>query len=258
VLYSHVLWDATFWFGSSLFPDYGSWLVETVRCALDNPRVNWIIKMHPENATKARMHSGRYRIEDLEEYRLLTAHFPRLPEHVALLVPEDDTNPVSFFDVADWALTVRGTIGLELPCFGIPVLTAGTGGYSGRGFTIDSATVDEYRARLAAIEEIEPLDEERTELAQRFTNAVFYRKPIPIDSFTWIRRDGPLDDLRPFDFVIQHDSAASLAAAPDLRRIAHWALRTHERDLLLDAPPDDVPAPPEAVIERSGQAPAVT
>lgn len=230
VVYSHVLYDATFWFGTSVYPDYGTWLVETIRAAIDNPRVNWVIKMHPENVTKSATGEGGYDLEQLEEWQLLKSHFPELPPHVRLMLPHNDANPLSLFEITDWALTVRGTVGLELPCFGIPVLTAGTGGYSGRGFTNDSATADEYAAKLRRIDEIPPLSAEETALAQRFTNAVFFRKPIPMDSFHWEVVFGDEDRL---EFDLSAASRAELDRAPDLEAFARWALETRDDDLML-------------------------
>jgi hypothetical protein len=239
VIYSHVLYDATFWFGTSLFPDYGTWLVETIRRARENPRVNWIVKMHPENVTKSLVRPGGYELTALEEYRLLRQHFPELPAHVALMLPDNDANPLSLFDATDWGLTVRGTIGLELPCFGTPVLTAGTGGYSGRGFTLDSATVAEYLSALDGIHEIPPLDAETTALAQRFAHAVFFRKPIPIQSFRW---EVVFGKESPLAFWLNVRSLEELRAAPDLRRFADWALASSRGDLVQPYEYGDVPA----------------
>ena len=154
-VFSHVLYDATFWFGENLFDDYIVWLVETAKAAAANANVNWVIKLHPENVRRWEETTGRYALENLEEYRLLVDLFPDgLPDHIRLMTPENDTSTLSLFEFADYALTVRGTIGLEFPCYGVPTLTAGSGGYSGRGFTLDSSTADEYLARLARIEEI--------------------------------------------------------------------------------------------------------
>ena len=140
-VFSHVLYDATFWFGENLFDDYIVWLVETAKAAAANPNVNWVIKLHPENVRRWEETTGRYALENLEEYRLLVELFPDgLPDHIRLMTPENDTSTLSLFEFADYALTVRGTIGLEFPCYGVPTLTAGSGGYSGRGFTLDSAT----------------------------------------------------------------------------------------------------------------------
>ena len=66
--------------------------------------------------------------------RALRRHFGNLPGHVKLMRADTGINTFSLFDVADYGLTVRGTIGMELPCFGIPVVTAGTGRYSGPWF----------------------------------------------------------------------------------------------------------------------------
>ena len=77
-------------------------------------------------------------------------------------------------------ITIRGSIGIELPCFGVPVLTAGTGFYSGRGFTVDSASRAEYLARLAPIEELPPLTDREIELARRHAYALFRLRPTAL------------------------------------------------------------------------------
>jgi hypothetical protein len=247
VIFSHVLYDATFWFGTSLFPDYAAWLVETIRRACANDRVNWIVKMHPENVTRTRSLGETYDAAELEEYQVIRRHFPELPPHVALMLPENDTNPLSLFDAADWGLTVRGTVGLELPCFGTPVLTAGTGGYSGRGFTHDSETVERYLDRIDRIDEIPPLDEEATALAQRFTNAVFFLKPVPLESFRWRVVWGGEYERDPFVFELLAGSPEELARAGDLSAFAAWALATTKGDLIRPYQRDELPEMPAAV-----------
>lgn len=232
-VFSHVLYDATFWFGENLFPDYAVWLVETIRAAVANPAVNWVIKMHPENVLKAQNQTGRYELEQLEEYHLVTSSFPELPDHVRLMLPENDTNTVSLFDFADYALTVRGTVGLEFPCFGVPTFTAGTGGYSGRGFTIDSKTPGEYRSRLASIQDTPRLDDATTQRARRFSHGVFQLKPVPMTSFTWTRQPEQEGDLLgPYDFALTVRDADELRHAPDLELFARWVLESRRQDLI--------------------------
>src|SRR5690606_9849003 len=46
-IFPHILWDASMNRGVDLFRDYEEWLVETVRAACANDRVNWVIKIHP-------------------------------------------------------------------------------------------------------------------------------------------------------------------------------------------------------------------
>ena len=146
VIFSHILYDATFFYGESLFEDYEQWLVETVRAAIANPRLNWVVKVHPVNVWRSRMDGAE--LVQLEA-QTLHRHFGALPDHVKLMAADTPVNTFSLFDIADYGLTVRGTIGMELPCFGIPVVTAGTGRYSGRGFTIDPSSREEFGAVLA-------------------------------------------------------------------------------------------------------------
>ena len=109
------------------------------RCgaACANDRVNWVVKLHPANVWKRR----RDRVSgELDELVAIRERVGELPPHVRLLEPDTDISTWSLFDVTDFGVTIRGSVGFELPCFGVPVLTAGTGFYSGRGFTVDSET----------------------------------------------------------------------------------------------------------------------
>lgn len=235
VVFSHVLWDATFWYGRNLFQDYGTWLIETIRAACRNPNVNWIIKMHPDNVWKEKEYRGnQYALEQLDEYRLIRKHFPELPPHVVLMPPEHNTNPVSFFGFADYAITVRGTVGLEFPCFGTPALTAGTGRYSGRGFTCDFERAEEYLKQLERIQDIPPLGLEETALAQRFVYAVFNLRPLPFQSFSWKRNlSKQLDAVAAYDFEINVPTIDELKKARDLSLFADWILKSNQSDFLI-------------------------
>lgn len=232
VVFSHVLWDANLFYGEDLFEDQGEWLVETVREAAANPSVNWVVRLHPANVWKLE----RGAQGELDEVRAIRERVGDLPPHVRLLLPESDVSALSLFELADYALTIRGTVGVEAPCFGVPVLTAGTGHYSGRGFTEDSASIDEYRERLRRIAEIPALSAERTELARRHAHALFCRRPIRFTSFRTVamaleRSAHPLAlNLEP-----RVRSREELERADDLRTFAHWALDRSRIDYL--APP---------------------
>jgi hypothetical protein len=218
VVFSHVLWDANMFFGEDLFEDQETWLVETVRAACANDAVNWIVKLHPANRYK----SGA---ADLNDAVAIREALGELPPHVRLLWPETDINTYSLFAVTDVGVTIRGTIGMELPVFGIPVLTAGTGRYSGLGFTIDSKTADEYRARLLHAHEISPLDEEAVLLAKRHAYALFRMRPF---RFTTYRSHFmPPDRLHhPLSHNLEPTvrTAREVEEARDLRAFGEWAL----------------------------------
>jgi hypothetical protein len=233
VLYSHILWDANMFYGEDLFADQEEWFVETVRAAAANPRVNWIVKLHPANVWKLK----REGIEGArDEEAAIREAVGQLPPHVAVVRPDSEISTRSIFGVTDYGITIRGSIGFELPCFGVPVLTAGTGFYSGRGFTVDSATPAEYVSRLRSIDEIAPLTPSQIELARRHAYALFRLRPTRFTSFLATIR--PLEEMgHPLDHdvEIRVRTRGDLERADDLRRFAEWATKSRELDYLAAA-----------------------
>ena len=110
VIFSHVLWDANMFYGEDLFEDQETWLVETVRAACANPEVDWVVKLHPANLYKAE--------RELNDKIAIRERVGELPRHVKLLEPDTDLNTFSLFSVADYGITIRGTVGMELPALG--------------------------------------------------------------------------------------------------------------------------------------------
>ena len=221
IVFSHVLWDATFFYGENLFDDYEQWLLETIRAAAGNDRVNWIVKVHPDYVWKMKHLGADAKARDLDA---ISQEFGRLPEHITLMRPDTDISTFSLFDVADYCITVRGTIGIEMPCFGIPVITAGTGRYSGLGFTIEPSTREDYVALLQRIEEQPPLTADQTLLANRHALALLVLRPCPFSTFTveqldLDRQGHPLDH----NVSIHVNNATELVAASDMRAFATWA-----------------------------------
>src|SRR5207244_8892059 len=153
VVFSHILWDANMFYGEDLFADQEEWFVETVRAAVEDPRVNWIVKLHPANVWKLRREGLG---GELDEERAIAEGIGSLPAHVAVLRPEGEISTRSVFEAADYGITIRGSVGFELPCLGVPVLTAGTGLYGGRGFTDDSASTRQYLVLLSRIVQTPP------------------------------------------------------------------------------------------------------
>jgi hypothetical protein len=217
-------------YGEDLFADQEAWFVETARAAAENVRVNWIVKLHPANVWKLK----REGIEDArDEETMIREALGGVPAHIAVVRPESDISTRSIFGVTDYGITIRGSVGFELACFGVPVLTAGTGFYSGRGFTVDSATSDEYVARLRRIEETPPLTPEQVELARRHAYALFRLRPTRFTSFLPTIR--PLSEMgHPLDHDVEVRlrTEADVRSAEDLARIARWLTGSCELDYL--------------------------
>lgn len=228
VIFSHVLWDATFFFGTNLFKDYEVWLIETVRAACENTNVNWIIKVHPDYAWKMKEVGLS---KEPRDTIALAANVGKLPDHIKLVLPDIDISTYAFFPITDYCITVRGTIGIEAPCFGIPVITAGTGRYSGLGFTNDSATREEYLQKIRTIQNIPALSKEETSLARRHAYALFHLRPLPMLSFEMkpvVKKDKAFDHHT----EVRVHSGEDIKNASDLTAFAHWVLDSKDEDYL--------------------------
>lgn len=222
VIFSHVLWDATFFYGKGLFDDYETWLLQIVRAACANPRMNWVVKLHPDLVWKLKYEGYTGELRDVIAMRSAVG---TLPEHVKLVLPNTDISTYSFFEITDYCLTVRGTIGIEMACHGVPVLTAGTGRYSHLGFTIDSSSPEDYLQRLAYIQDISPMTREQIELARRFAYALFKLRPWPMRSFEIVKM--PIGQIgHPLDtnVVSRVDNFDRFSSAPDMRLFAEWVM----------------------------------
>lgn len=227
-VFSHVLWDANLFYGEDLFENYGEWFVETVRAAVANPRITWLVKLHPANIWKRKL-SGV--TDEYGEIRLIRERIGDLPEHVRLLAPDTPVSTHSLFRTISLGVTVRGSVGYELPCFGVPVLTAGTGRYTGFGFTHDHDSREAYLTTLAQAETISPLSPEIVRRARVHAHALLLRRPWSIRSFqTWIDDDvtDPLNqNLRPRSGCLSEGEWGG-----DLERFADWLAHSDAIDYL--------------------------
>ncbi len=230
IIFSHVLWDANLFYGDDLFQDYEDWFVETLKAACSNKNLNWIIKLHPANIWKRNRDNLT---GELREIMVIREKIGKLSSHVKILLPDTDISTLSLFNFVDYGITVRGTTGMELPCFGKPVFTAGTGRYSGLGFTVDSVSKDEYLKNLSHIHEFPLLTEKQTLWAKKHAYTAFILRPWIMNSFRAefnYKNKGthPLDhNLYP---VVSNLN--ELKKADDLKEFSNWVLNSKDSDYL--------------------------
>jgi hypothetical protein len=227
VVFSHILWDAPLSWAQPLFATYEDWLVETVRAAAANDLVNWVIKIHPANIGKGARDG--FNGESSEERAIRTC-VGTLPRHVVLLLPDTPLNALSVFGVMDYCVTVRGTVGIEAARLGVPVLTAARARYSHRGFTVDSATRDEYLSRLQAIDRMPPMSAAERDLAERFAYGMFISRPFVMRSVTWDY--GMMGDRPRADIHVR--TAEDWRSAPDIDALVRWIRDSQDEDFLAD------------------------
>jgi len=233
VVYSHILYDTIFFFGTDLFKDYANWLIETVREAVTNDKLEWFIKVHPSNIWRGEMESmldGRY-----EEERLIEEHIGALPPHVHIVPANSHISPLAWMKLADFGLTVRGTSGLEMAALGRTVITAGTGRYEGRGFTCDPQTPEAYRDLLRCLPDIPQITPEQTELAQRYAHGIFILKPFTLSTLKHRLGAGRKKMVSSDDLVYTARPLFTNMLPEDLRELADFLLDDTRVDLLSDS-----------------------
>lgn len=233
VIFAHILYDATFFYGRSIYPDYEQWLVETVRAAIGNSELDWVIKVHPVNVWRSRMDGMP--MEQIEA-NVLRSEFGELPPHVSLLPADTEINTYALFQVIDYGLTVRGTVGMELPCFGVPVVTAGSGRYSGHGFTIDPATREAYQGVLAHLHEVPPLDAAAVRMARQYAYGAFFLRPYPMRVFqlNYHAHDLGVAALSPA-VEIDRKLMDKWPESEDIMQFVRWAVDSRDTELLTAA-----------------------
>jgi hypothetical protein len=124
---------------------------------------------------------------------------------------------------------------MELPCFGIPVVTAGSGRYAGNGFTLDPSNVREYRTLLARLHEQVPLSAEQVAHARLYAWGTFFLRPFPITSFEidFHANTFGLPQLA-VDVKVRRSWQDSDSAGRDMNRIMSWLTAESASDLLAE------------------------
>jgi hypothetical protein len=222
VMYSHILWDANLFYGDDLFDDNEHWFIETVKAACANDRANWVIKLHPAIKWKMEWDGAK---GELDEEVAIRQKIGALPPHVKLLYPNTDINTYSLLSLTDVGVTIRGTIGIELSCLGVPVITAGSGRYSGLGFTHDPATRADYLQLLSRVQDLPKLDAAQLDLARKYAYTLFCLRPWAMTSFE-NSYDTAIKGFSQFNpaLKLRARSFVELQRAEDLRKFARWAI----------------------------------
>lgn len=228
VIYSHILYDTLFFNGEDLFENYADWLVQSVKAACSNTKLMWFIKVHPSNLWRGELeyfHGGKY-----EEVRLIEQHVGELPDHVRIIYPDTHISPYTWMQVADFGVTVRGTSGIELSALGKTVITAGSGRYEDIGFTLNSASVEQYLQYLLQLPDVPMLNNKQKWLARRFAYATFCMKPFTLDFLAPVTRSGRSGIFSSDDLVYLGNIGKDM---PDsILRFAEWVEEGREIDFL--------------------------
>ena len=218
----HVFWDATFAYGENAFGDYCEWFDRIVEQTVRHPDVNFIFKVHPDLFWKENLTAVAFN------------HFDYILNAIAdknncSIIPESaDVRNLELLAKVDGVVTVRGTMGLEACCLGLPVMTGGTGRYSHLGFTIDVDSPDELEGCFIDLLSRSPSDEVRKRARFLFWTA-FKTKHIAVEGLNadFDRTIEASDD----DILAALDTNSYLGS-PSFVAIASW-INGQEPDLQL-------------------------
>ena len=170
-IFTHLPWDASGAFYRDAFPSLADWIEATIDVAKSESSINWIVRIHPAEA-----HRG----SDEDTEKLIRNRLSG--ETNIKIIPS--AKPLSSYALIPYlsaAVTVRGTMAAELPCFGIPVVCAGSG-YACSLAGVQSATdPGEYIRNLRNVANLEPVKGKALIEAQLFSHAFFIRNVIELD-----------------------------------------------------------------------------
>jgi|LauGreDrversion4_2_1035121.scaffolds.fasta_scaffold09817_7 hypothetical protein len=168
-LFCHISWDSVFDNNKMLFETPHQWLFETIQFAISHIEFDWVIKIHPSEVSDS---------TQLKTSDFIASKFPYLPNHIKVMSENDRTNILSFLDEIDLAITIYGTVGLELASFGKRVLCAGDAHYSNKGFTWDPKNKREYFDYILSLNSASKVSEFQMDLAQKYAYLSFIRSPF--------------------------------------------------------------------------------
>ncbi|MCK4786469.1 MAG: class I SAM-dependent methyltransferase [Desulfobacteraceae bacterium] len=171
-LFAHVNWDAVFNLGNMLFDNANQWVIESIEKMSEIRDVNWIIRLHP---------GEKYNGSLFTTGDLIRKEFENIPEHIKIIWNDSEVNSYGLYRLIDVGITIFGTVGAELPLFGKPVVSVGDARFSGKGFTIDAKSKEEYFSILENARDLKPLTDGQKELARRYAYSCFAQSQVPLN-----------------------------------------------------------------------------
>jgi len=185
-VFTHVTWDAGFSPENMVFRDVFEWTLATVQAMLETKQVTWLLKVHPAES--------RGTSRGVEEF--VKDKFPGVGEHIRFIPADSEITTNDLCPVLSGAVTMHGTIGIQLPARGIPVIAGEQTHYAGKGFTCDGFTRERYIELVHQAGDIPLLSEHQRNLARRYAYALCFQRPIPINMAQGGKGYAPLDPAK--------------------------------------------------------------
>lgn len=143
LLATNVTWDAACLGKGVAFENIEEWVLHTIVFFAQNSEWQLIIKIHPAEVSKI-LPEARERICQV----VLEKYDGMLPDNIVII---DADAPVSVYELLEFVnlgIVYTTTVGLEMSCNRIPVITVADAPYRNKGFTWDPVNVKEYEEQL--------------------------------------------------------------------------------------------------------------
>ncbi|MBI4401107.1 MAG: hypothetical protein HY581_05700, partial [Nitrospirae bacterium] len=172
VLFTNVAWDTAMQDRDTIFDGMMDWLRCTIELFEAHPGWMLLIRIHPAETQVP----GRESFDRVGEW--IRQEFRRLPANIRVVLPGVPADSYALMNFARVGLVYASTMGLELAVTGMPVVVAGAAHYSGKGFTYDPSTREEYAHQVVSLMRGEqPVQRtEQVELALRYAHLFFLRR----------------------------------------------------------------------------------
>jgi hypothetical protein len=172
-LLTNVMWDAQLFYSVSAFPNMLEWLLKTIDYFAKRPDLQLVIRAHP-GEVRLTMPSKQRAYDEI--YKA----FPKLPKNIFVVPPESIINSYVLMNQCDTVLIYGTTMGMELACFGIPVVVSGNSWIRNKGFTYDVSSQSSYFELLDRLPfPTRRLDERTTQRAKMYNYHYHCRCAIP-------------------------------------------------------------------------------
>lgn len=209
-VFPHIFWDAAAIYGDDLFINYYDWFLKLLNYinSGQSSNITWVIKMHPDLVFKSTLRNRTtYKLNNyLTELQIKN-------NNVKIIWPSDEIRTDHLLKILDYCVTVRGTVGIESSILGVKTITAGTGRYANRNFTIDSTTIDNYFEVLNSLDKTFGLTLDCTNDAHSYAKVIFLALPFRFKSKVFNSEKSGLYPL---------DNALSLITENDLKAFNEW------------------------------------
>lgn len=200
LLAANVIWDLAALDKEIQFKNMIDWICRVIDFFEINTEFQLIIKAHPGEKNQTIPQTRQLIWDEIKKYRDI------LPDNVIFMSP---TSSISVYDLIPHVkigMVFTSTVGLEMSCYGIPVITAGKSPYYTKGFTYDTSNSKEYFQILSNLLKYGEKNIERKiriKLARKFFYLYYFRYYTSLNLFDYSLTDKPVlnisggEDLMP-------------------------------------------------------------